>query len=92
MSTRLHPKLSAHYYGSFVVIAQLSPVAYRLQLPEGAQIHPIFHFSQLKHAVGKGQVRSTLPPNLQGIRERLKPKKVLQTRIEDKQEELEKGR
>jgi len=36
MSTTLHPKLSAHYYGPFVVIAQVGPVAYRLQLPRGS--------------------------------------------------------
>jgi len=32
MSTGLHPKLPACYYGPFSLIAQVGPVAYRLQL------------------------------------------------------------
>jgi len=31
--TKLHPKLSARYYGPFLVIARVGAVAYRLQFP-----------------------------------------------------------
>jgi len=76
MPTRLHLKLSTRYYGPVVVIAQVGSVTYRLQFPEEAHIHPVFHISQLKRAVVNGQVGSTLPPDLQGLGEGLNPKQI----------------
>lgn len=52
MPTRLHPKLSAHYFGPFIVLKQVGQVAFHLQLAETARIHTVFHVSQLKLAVG----------------------------------------
>jgi len=39
MQTKLHPKLSARYYGPFLVVASVGTVAYRLQFPEQVRIH-----------------------------------------------------
>jgi hypothetical protein len=41
------PKLSPRRYGPFEVVAKISPVVYKLCLPETWQIHDVFHTSLL---------------------------------------------
>lgn len=57
-------KLSKRYFGPFQIKKKISSVAYRLALPEGSTIFPVFHISLLKPFVGDieaVQVRE-LPP------------------------------
>ena len=80
MPSELHPKLAARYYGPFSVIPKVGPVAFRLQLPEQARIHPIFHVSQLKLAVGQHQIYPDLPQEFQGHAANLYPREILNRR------------
>ena len=44
-----HPtaKLAPRRYGPFLIDKKLSPVTYRLKLPTGMKIHPVFHMDLL---------------------------------------------
>lgn len=46
------PKLQPQYTGPFEVVEKVSPVAFRLKLPDTMKIHPVFHASLLKPAHG----------------------------------------
>eukprot|EP01050_Picozoa_sp_SAG11_P020099 SAG11_NODE_3330_length_2520_cov_15.369269_1_plen_130_part_00 len=45
-------KLRVKYYGPFKILEQISPVTFRLQLPDRSRIHPVFHVALLKPAYG----------------------------------------
>ncbi|KAK7247608.1 hypothetical protein RIF29_42494 [Crotalaria pallida] len=80
MPTRLHPKLAARYYGPYLVLKQVGAVAFKLQLPECARIHPVFHVSQFKRAVGGHVVEPELPKELEVDAALYQPESVLASR------------
>ncbi|XP_061353556.1 uncharacterized protein LOC133298304 [Gastrolobium bilobum] len=49
---RANHKLSKRFFGPFEVSRVMGPAAYEVKLPQGCQIHPVFHVSQLKPCVG----------------------------------------
>ena len=61
--SRKHGKLAARFYGPFQIVEKVGAVAYRLELPEEAQIHNVFHVSCLKPKLGQSVLPSAkLPP------------------------------
>ncbi|KOM49767.1 hypothetical protein LR48_Vigan08g059400 [Vigna angularis] len=80
MSSTVHSKLAARYFGPFLVIQQVGAVAFKLQLPESARIHPVFHASQLKKAVGDHRIEQELPTDLEMEEPSPRPVRVLDKR------------
>ena len=52
VTLRRNQKLGMRYFGPFPVVAKIGSVAYMLQLPNVAKIHPVFHITQLKSFKG----------------------------------------
>uniref|UniRef100_A0A2N9GGR4 Chromo domain-containing protein n=1 Tax=Fagus sylvatica TaxID=28930 RepID=A0A2N9GGR4_FAGSY len=61
--SRKQGKLAARFYGPFQIVEKVGAVAYRLELPEEAQIHNVFHVSCLKPKLGQSVLPiAKLPP------------------------------
>ncbi len=62
-ATHIPTKLRRRWVGPFRVTRVISPVAYRLDLPPGWQIHPTFHISSLKRYIRHPEFeREVAPP------------------------------
>lgn len=57
-------KLAARYYGPYRISKRVGKVAYTLELPPTARIHPTVHVSQLRPAHGTPNVPSEIPSQL----------------------------
>lgn len=52
VAPRAHHKLLFKFYGPYKILEKVGASAYRLELPPNSKIHPVFHVSQLKQALG----------------------------------------
>src|SRR4051812_35658063 len=58
-----HPsrKLQAHFIGPYTIIAKVSPIAYKLELPPSLSIHPVFHVSLLHAYTAPSTIADHIP-------------------------------
>ena len=64
LAKRPNEKLFPRYFGPYKVVQQIGLVAYKLELPSSTTIHPVFHVSQLRRALGSADLCQPLSPIL----------------------------
>ena len=79
--TRNCAKLCAQYYGPYKIVEQISPVSYRLALPEGCKFHDVFHVMRLKSA-HENTFKHRKPKKLPAVRDKYyEVDKILSDRV-----------
>jgi hypothetical protein len=79
LAPRANQKLAFKFFGPYTVLQRVGSVAYKLDLPASSSVHPVFHVSQLKKAVGSNiQVTPTIPSELTEFQV---PEKILKRRL-----------
>jgi hypothetical protein len=80
--SRPYPKLALKYYSPYEILEKLGAATYKLNLPEGSLIRPVFHVSQLKpFTPNYSPVFAELPPLLDLASQELQPERVLERRL-----------
>lgn len=81
LAKKPNEKLRPRFYGPYQILKKIGDVAYKLDLPADCRVHPVFHVSLLKTAIGPNQQPQPLPPLLSETHElEVHPEEVLSTR------------
>jgi hypothetical protein len=76
------PKLAFKFFGSYKILECVGAVAYRLELPVAAQVHPVFHVSQRKPYIPDyTPVFATLPNSSDLCGHNVQPLEILDRRL-----------
>jgi hypothetical protein len=76
------PKLAYKFFGPYKILERVGTVAYKLELPDHSDIHPVFHISQLKpFTPDYTPVFSTLPVLTDLQASEAVPEQILQRRL-----------
>lgn len=66
VALRRNLKLSPRFFSPFQITQRVGEVAYKLNLLETSKIHPVFHVSNLKPALGGNNQQGTSLPEMDG--------------------------
>ena len=77
---RAFQKLASRFYSPYQVEQRIGNVAYKLKLPEGSCIHPIFHVSLLKKKIGDTNISTLELPPIDDGEIIMAPESILNTR------------
>jgi hypothetical protein len=81
LAKRLNEKLAPRYYGPFAVPKRIGKVSYKFDLLATTSLHPVFHISQLRPALGANLSKQSIPTQLTWELELImKPKALLGVR------------
>jgi len=82
IANRSNQKLAFRFFGPFTVLQRIGNVAYRLDLPQDAKIHPVVHVSQLKlHIPPTAMASADLTAITTDPMQLLTPEKILDFRM-----------
>ncbi|KAL0444809.1 UNVERIFIED_CONTAM: hypothetical protein Slati_2203600 [Sesamum latifolium] len=81
VSLKRQLKLSTKYFGPYKVIEKVGKVAYKLELPPGSKVHPVFHISLLKKTIGSKYFPSQNLPELKDEVFKVYPTAILARRL-----------
>lgn len=81
LDVRRRSKLGPKFYGPFQVLARVGNVAYRLELPEGAKLHDVFHVGLLKPYHGDPPTAPGVLPPVRHGQACPSPTEVLKSRL-----------